>query len=410
MDDPAAAWSEDEAIIAPGTGHLTGRGTALASKLFWHSLAGGDPHMKNFFLTAGLGLAVAAIASPSRADPLDYFRDQLKPYQSKPAFKAPGPPFDATHCMAGKSVFSVPDNMSIPFVSAIEKSKTEVAAKVGFKFTSWNNQGQTSQWIQGVNAAVTEKPTVLDLMAGTDPRVLVPQIGAARAAGIPVVVSHDSGLEQDAIIKKYADYAVPIDYFRAGALLLDWAALKTGGKLDALVLISTGPLSTDSMQAGIAEEMKHCTGCTIRTVNVPGVDWATRITPTVQSALLGNPKMNYIIAIYDSMLQFVIPAITITNSADRVKANGFNGTPFVLGLVQQGKVDMDLGENLDWVGHALMDADMRVACHLPPVTNPEIPLYVFDKSNANEAGNPPESSKGYGDAYIAGYKKLWMMP
>jgi ribose transport system substrate-binding protein len=119
--------------------------------------------------------------------------------------------------------------------------------------------------------------------------------------------------------------------------------------------------------------------------------------------------MNYIIAIYDSMLQFVVPAITITNSADRVKINGFNGTPFVLGLVQQGKVDMDLGENLDWIGHGLMDADMRVACHLPPAADPYIPLYIFDKSNAAEAGTPPEASKGYGDAYVSGYAKLWKM-
>jgi len=300
--------------------------------------------------------------------------------------------------------------MEIPFITAIEASKQKVAAELGIKYTSWSNQGQTTQWIQGMNTAVTEKPNVLDLMAGTDPRVLVPQIAAARAAGIPVVVSHDSGLEQASIIKKYADYDVPIDYFRAGALLLDWAALRTGGKLDGLVIIATGPLATDSMQAGIAAEMKHCEGCTIRTVNVPGTDWATKITPTVQAAVLGDPKLNYVIAIYDSMLQFVIPAITITNSADRVKADGFNGTPFVLGLVQQGKVDMDLGENLDWVGHALMDADMRVACHLPPVTNPQIPLYIFDKSNAAEAGTPPESSKGYGDAYIAGYQKLWKLP
>jgi ribose transport system substrate-binding protein len=365
--------------------------------------------MKAGLVLAGLCLATACLAPSARADSLDYFRDQLKPYQSRPTFQAPGPAFDAKHCMEGKSIFSVPDNMSIPFVALIEKSMTEVAAKVGFKFTNWTNQGQTTQWIQGVNAAVTEKPTVLDLMAGTDPRVLVPQIAAARAAGIPVVVSHDSGLEQTPIIKKYADYNVPIDYFRAGALLLDWAALRTEGKLNALVLISTGPLSTDSMQAGIAAELKHCPDCTIRTVNVPGVDWATRITPTVQSALLSDPKLNYIIAIYDSMTQFVLPAITLTNSADRVKVDAFNGTPFVLGLVQQGKIDMDLGENLDWIGHGLLDADMRIACGLPPVTDPKIPLYIFDQHNAADAGNPPQASVGYGDSYLSGYAKLWKM-
>ena len=67
-------------------------------------------------------VAAASLAPSAHADSLDYFRDQLKPYQSRPVFQAPGPAFDAKHCMAGKSIFSVPDNMSIPFVASIEKS------------------------------------------------------------------------------------------------------------------------------------------------------------------------------------------------------------------------------------------------------------------------------------------------
>ena len=51
--------------------------------------------------------------------------------------------------------------------------------------------------------------------------------------------------------KKYADGDVPIDYFKAGALLVDWAVVQTKGDMNALVLIATGPLSTDSMMAGI---------------------------------------------------------------------------------------------------------------------------------------------------------------
>ena len=98
--------------------------------------------------------------------------------------------------------------------------------------------------------------------------------------------------------------------------------------------------------AGINAELKHCEHCKTKVMNFPVVDWGTRITPNVQSALLSDPTVNYIIVIYDSMSQFVVPAVIGANATQRVKIDAFNGTPFVLGLIQEGKVQMDIGENL----------------------------------------------------------------
>ena len=49
-------------------------------------------------------------------------------------------------------------------------------------------------------------------------------------------------------------------------------------------------------------------------------------------ALLADPSINYILPIYDSMSQFVVPALRITGSEGSVKVASFNGTPFVLDL------------------------------------------------------------------------------
>ncbi|MFL5287187.1 MAG: sugar ABC transporter substrate-binding protein [Rhodopila sp.] len=361
------------------------------------------------FRTAALALLGMLLAWPALADGLDYFEKRLEPYRDRPAFTAPGPAFDARTCMKGKSVFSIPVSSANPFTANIEKAMAAAAAKVGFTFTVWENQGQSSQWVQGMNAALNQKASLIDLLGGTDPRVLVPQMRAAREAGIPVVPSHYNGIEQSAEVRKMADADVPIDYFTAGGLLLDWAVVQTKGNLNALELISTGPLSTDSMVAGIEAEMKHCEHCKTKVINVPVVDWATRITPNVQSALLADPTINYIIVIYDSMSQFVPPALTLTGSAQRVKIDAFNGTPFVLGMVQDGKVEMDIGENLDWIGHAIIDAEMRMLCGLLQARDPKIPFYIFDKHNAADAGRPPQLSQGYGDAYVDGYARLWML-
>ena len=103
------------------------------------------------------------------------------------------------------------------------------------------------------------------------------------------------------------------------------------------------------------------------------------------------------------LTQWVVPAITITGRTDKVKIATFNGTPFAIGMVQEGKIEVDVGENLDWIGHAVVDSEMRMLCGLPTVKDPKIPLLIFDKDNADTAGKPPKVNTGYGDAYIEGY-------
>jgi ribose transport system substrate-binding protein len=169
--------------------------------------------------TFALAMAIVCHAS-AYADGLDYFEAQLKPFRDKPSFVAAGSAFDAKACMAGKSIFSIPVSSANPFTANIEKAMAAAAAKVGFKFTTWENQGQSSQWVQGMNAAMNQKASLIDLLAGTDPRVLVPQVREARAAGVPVVPSHYNGKDQSELVRKSADADIPIDYFKAGALPL----------------------------------------------------------------------------------------------------------------------------------------------------------------------------------------------
>jgi ribose transport system substrate-binding protein len=332
----------------------------------------------------------------------------LKPYLTLPKFEAAGPAFDAQKCMAGKKILGLPVSSANPFTKNINMAMGGVGKKVGFTFTEWENQGQPSQWVQGMNYAVNNKYDLIDLLGGTDPRVLAPQVKQATDKGIKVIASHYSGFEQ--AIPPGVSGVVPIDYYRSGQLLAAWAVAKTDGKANAIVVVSTEVNSTESMINGIKEELeKHCKECKYKIINAPVPEWSTKIQSSVQAALLADPSINYVLPIYDSMSQFVVPAITITGKQDSVKIATFNGTPFVLGLVQDGKVEMDIGENLDWIGHAVMDAEMRLLCGLAPIKDPKIPFYVFDKSNARNAGRPPKLSTGYGDAYLAGYDKLWML-
>jgi ribose transport system substrate-binding protein len=91
-----------------------------------------------------------------------------------------------------------------------------------------------------------------------------------------------------------------------------------------------------------------------------------------------------------------------------VKIASYNATPSVLNLMRDGDIiSMDSGESYDWLGWALADQLLRVMLGEEPVPTENVKLRLFDKSNVSEAGVPAKVNKGYGQAYVTGYKKLW---
>ena len=329
-------------------------------------------------------------------------------YSGLPTFVAAGEPLDAKACMADQAILTIPASSAIPFIKVIADQKSALATELGFKHEQWENQGNPTQWIQGMEYAANNGFNLISLLAGADPRFFEPQVKEAQAKGVKVVTSHLTGLELGAPAGVDANTA--IDYKQAGRLMADWTIAKTGGKTNALIIVSNEALSTDSLTDGLTEAFAaNCPDCKFEIVNVPIVEWATKIQPTVQGALQSNPDLNYVIPIYDSMSTFVTPAIAIAGKGESVKVVTFNGTPFVLDLIREGSVEMDIGENLDWIAHAMLDAEMRLLCGMAPITDSKVPLRIFTADNIAEVGNPADAAMGYGDAYVEGYQTLWMM-
>ena len=355
-----------------------------------------------FLAIAQTFVVTASAESPEAARA----REQLEPYRQLPKFQAPGEAFDARACMKGKSILSIPASSAVPFIRTIEQSMTKVAGEIGYTYKAWENQGQVTQWVQGFDYAINNKFQLIELLAGADPRFVEPQVKAAKAAGLMVVAAHLTGYEQP--LPGGVNAVVPIDYKRAGGLLADWAIWKTDGKADVVVMGVSDVLSTDSMFSGVKEEIGKCPNCKATYSNVSIPEMAVKTQSMAQGALAADPNINYMIPIYDVLSQWVVPAVTISGRQDKVKVVTFNGTPFALTMVQDGKIEMDIGENLDWIAHAVEDAEMRMICGLPAVTE-KIPLLIFDKSNADTAGKPAKVSTGYGDAYLAGYRQLWKL-
>lgn len=360
-------------------------------------------------LVAAVTFAVVIVTAPLAASAqYEGARVNLNKYRGVPKFVPPGPAFDARARAGGKTLFVIPASSQVPFVATIANHITRIASPIGIKVTTWQNQGQPSQWVQGMNAAIAQNASAIVLLAGIDPASLQPQIKAAKAKGIPTIVAHLYDDNQPAAPN--VGGLVNIPYKIAGRLIADQAIVDTKGKANALVVTINQVKSTVPMVAGIRDEFrKYCSGCKLKFTDVTIPEIATRIQPNVQAALTADPSINYVICLYDSaQVPFAAAAIRAAGRVGRVKISTFNGTPEILKMVKQGDiVSMDVAENLEWIAYAVVDQSMRIMGGLKPVKNARVPLRVFDRSNIAQAG--PKFTSGWGRSYITGYRKLWRL-
>jgi ribose transport system substrate-binding protein len=357
-------------------------------------------------LATGLVLAVATVTAVAVAADTDGAKANLDKHRQVPTFVAPGPAFDAKDVAGGKKIFIIPASSQIPFVSTISNHIKRIAGLAGVKTTIWQNQGQPSQWVQGMNAAISQNANAIILLAGNDPAGLQPQIKAAKAKGIPTIVAHLYDDNQKSAPN--VGGLVNIPYNTAGRLIADQAIAATKGKANALVVTINQVKSTVPMVAGIRSEFSSfCKGCKLKFTDVTIADVATKIQPNVQGALTADPGINYVICLYDSAeAPFASAAIRAAGRIGKVKISTFNGTPEILKEVKKNDiVTMDVGENLEWIGYAIVDQSMRIMGGLPAVKNAHVPVRVFDKSNISQAG--ANFTGGWGKSYVSGYRKLW---
>lgn len=362
-------------------------------------------------MTASLLLATASTATVTRADEASdgvaRATEIIETHRKPPVYKAPGEAFDIQAVAKDKSMLSIPNTSLNQFLKGIITREIAVGKEVGLNVREWENQGQPSQWVQGIEYAIQNKIDMVDLISGVNPAVVEPQLQSAKDAGVKVFTAHFYDPSQPA--SKLLEGDLPVSFYGQGWLLGNWMIYKTKGDAHAIVVKSDEVPPTAPLVQGIHDAFaKNCPKCTIvQEINVGITEWGTKIQPSVQSALIANPTANYVIPIYDSMSQFVVPAVELTGKNDTVKIATSNGTPFVLDFIRDGKVEMDIGESLDWIARATIDGYMRKLAGLPMPKDIGVPYYIFDASNVETAGVPAEPNKGYGEDYVKGFKETW---
>lgn len=360
-------------------------------------------------VTAGLAACAEGGGATGSAEDADLTAAQARvdKYAEPPAFEAPGDPFDASAVMSGKTIAGIPVNSAIDFTQFYADAAERIAGEVGFTYTTWPNQGSPTEWDQGVQKALSEKADLVELFAGIDPAQIGPAMSRADDAGVPVLSTDGYDLTQTPDKGLAGTVACPCS--EAARVMIDWATLKTKGAGKLLVLTSSDVKASEASESAMKEELKAvCPGCEATFIDIPSADWATKILPQVQSALVADPEIDYVLPVFDTMSIWAVQAITQSGRQDKVKIATYNGTPSILDLMRDSDIiEMNVGQSNDWMAHVTLDQAMRTIGGLP--TNPKAswPLYIWTHDNLDQAGKPATDSRGYGEEYQDGFRTLW---
>jgi ribose transport system substrate-binding protein len=359
--------------------------------------------------------ATASTGGSASAAGLADLQTKIDKYKAVPGFTAPGPAMNVSK-LSGKSIYIIPETNNVFNNVNVAQMKT-IATAAGIRVTVYDNQGTSAQWVQGMQTAISQKVSLIILANSPDPRALEPQLAAAKAANIPVLVTHfydDSTTPPPACEGCSAGVTAleTAPFNRAAALLADWVINEAKGtNIDALIPIVGGVIPSPGMQSAINTEFtKYCPGCKTKYINIPLADFASnKLSQDIQASVSGDPGVNWIIDQLDAMEQATISAINTAGRTGQIKIVGYNGSTFAIKDIQSNTaMVMDVGESAPWIGYSTMDQAFRILLGQPTVKE-SAPVRIFDASNASEAGTPPDLTKGYGNAYESGFKTLWGM-
>ena len=206
--------------------------------------------------------------------------DSVAKFSAAPtSFTAPGPEVN-TSTLKGKKIFVIP-SIPNPFVQNITDNIKAAGETQGLTTTVFDNQGQVSQWVQGIQQAIGSKQDIILLNGCPDPRALGPQIAEAKAAGIPTICVHfyDNSLPDPPACEGCADLAanVTAPFYDAGKAAADWIIADSQGKANTLIVGGSDILPSPGTIETMEGEFKaNCPDCKSTVINIPVADWNTK--------------------------------------------------------------------------------------------------------------------------------------
>jgi ribose transport system substrate-binding protein len=329
-----------------------------------------------------------------------------------PSWTAPGPTVSAS-VLKGKSLLVMPINSEIDACNTQALDFKALGDSLGAHVTYFSDAGDPTQWVTGIQDAVSAHDAAIAMLCGIIPGAVAPQLAAAHKAGIKIVdgnyneTTDYTGLDGETAVNTAQSTANDIDY----------AITQLNGKpLHAIVVSSTSVIQGPAAMAGAATAVKAACPkvCSVdEDVNVPVQDWATATQSDVSSALTAHPDANAVIVTFDGMVPFALPAVESAHRAGlKIYAWGGGRSIEDLMLKPNSYVAADPGPDEDWDAYEAMDQVIRLLGGHPAASvSAEVdPDRFWVPSNVSQFFGPGNTygNGGYGgNAFINGFRKLW---
>jgi ribose transport system substrate-binding protein len=354
--------------------------------------SGGGPAGSN---TAGSG---AAGSTGSASSCVTQAAAGVAASQKPITAQIPTQPVDVSKAK-GKVIWDIEFDSSVPLSNDIATGVRQAAASAGMTVKNFDGKGQVALWNQGVSEAVSQHAGAI-LLNGFVPSLVETPFKAALAAKIPVIDSMN-GNPGDPLNGLFAHVTGQFTLY--GAQMADLALQKTNCKADIAIFTSTELATLVDMDKGAQAEVTKLCGSSCKTAieNVAPASIATAAGPLAQNVIRRDPKINFVIAQYDALGLYVVPALQQANS--KVPLVSQTGSEANLQFVKDGKQYANLAfPDNRYIGWLVVDEMVRALSGQPAVQE-DLPAQLLLQGDSFSPSNP---FPNFGD-YATEFKKLW---
>lgn len=355
--------------------------------------------------SSGGGSAGGGEGGPS-AEQLAELEELVAAAQEVPVYEDPGPPLDLSS-LAGKKVMIIPVASQLPVCDQIGKDIAELAEEVGMTGTYFENSGGPPGWIPGMQQAISQDYDAIIHVCAWDPELIRPQMEEATEAGI-AVISSGLGDTEDGGQHPLVTAQTNIPTGESMRRSVDVAILEHEGEPFDSILITSDeiPLSV-KMEESLRDEFEtYCPACNLTKINIAVPDWATRVQPEVNSALLANPTVDSVILMFDGMVPPGAAAIA-ASGREAFIYGAYGGTPeYVAEMGESIPMRSDTGPTHLWRAYATADQMFRVLTTGEGID----PNDAYDPHRLWTLDNKDEvtgENDGFGTDFVTGYRTLW---
>lgn len=357
--------------------------------------------------TAAATTTSAAASSAGLAEAKQIVAKAMAP----PAWNGPTAKVDTSN-LKGKSVWIINLTQEIPALAEwADLAQTELK-RAGVNAQICDAKGAPAGITSCLQQAIAAKPNVLVAMA-LDTSYIKNYISQATAAGIKVITAQTG--TPGATHGTGAVAEVTFNYPEVGKILGAWFASSSNCTGYPQIITSTSSRQPSAAEvSGMQSELAAAcpNNKPLPVVNSLIPDWGTTLASTTRSILTANPKIDYLLPLYDGMTIYMTPAIQQLNLSRKIQVGSFNATPVVMQnqLSVPSPLAADVGGPNQWYGLALADETFRVLAGAPVVANEHIPLRLFTRANIGSIDLKANESTWYGSVnYTCNYETLWGM-